>query len=233
MKPSYRITIPEPCHENWHEMTPTQQGRFCKNCTKEVIDFTAESDEFLFKRITNGEHLCGRFRKDQINKSLSLKRANTFNLKAWLAGLVMPIALFFSKESYAQGEPVKVEQVPQTAKFKTSLGIGVQHRKLIEEPARELSGTVYSFDGKPLKHVRIINVDGKTSGLTDENGQFTILVNNGDLIQYHTFTYELKSRIVSIRDKTLDLHFKIDDYQSLVLGFVIPIDESKADTKNN
>jgi hypothetical protein len=35
-----QISIPEPCHENWHTMTPTQQGRFCNACAKEVVDFS-------------------------------------------------------------------------------------------------------------------------------------------------------------------------------------------------
>ena len=39
-----QLSIPEPCHENWQEMTPTQQGRFCKACAKEVIDFSMMTD---------------------------------------------------------------------------------------------------------------------------------------------------------------------------------------------
>jgi hypothetical protein len=35
-----QLAIPEPCHENWHHMTPTDQGRFCNACAKEVVDFS-------------------------------------------------------------------------------------------------------------------------------------------------------------------------------------------------
>jgi len=35
-----QLSIPEPCHENWHQMTPTEQGRFCNACSKEVVDFS-------------------------------------------------------------------------------------------------------------------------------------------------------------------------------------------------
>lgn len=31
-----QLSISEPCHENWHNMTPTEQGRFCNACAKEV-----------------------------------------------------------------------------------------------------------------------------------------------------------------------------------------------------
>lgn len=31
-----KISIPKPCNENWNEMTPDQQGAFCKVCSKVV-----------------------------------------------------------------------------------------------------------------------------------------------------------------------------------------------------
>ena len=41
MENKYKITIPEPCHENWDEMTPRENGRFCMSCSKTVVDFTS------------------------------------------------------------------------------------------------------------------------------------------------------------------------------------------------
>ena len=49
MKKSFKINIPEPCHEDWAQMTSTEKGKFCDSCAKEVIDFTNKSDEQLYK----------------------------------------------------------------------------------------------------------------------------------------------------------------------------------------
>lgn len=65
----HKITIPEPCHENWDKMTPKDNGRFCMNCSKTVVDFTSMMpDEIRHYFLQNqNEKICGRFRKSQLN----------------------------------------------------------------------------------------------------------------------------------------------------------------------
>ncbi len=38
-----KISIPEPCSEDWSKMTPIEQGTFCQKCALEVTDFTNKS----------------------------------------------------------------------------------------------------------------------------------------------------------------------------------------------
>lgn len=69
MKSKYKISIPEPCHEDWNKMTPDENGKFCSVCIKSVVDFTNKSkteiEEYL---IQNQESkICGRFKKSQID----------------------------------------------------------------------------------------------------------------------------------------------------------------------
>jgi hypothetical protein len=62
------LSIPKPCHENWNEMSPREQGAFCNSCSKIVIDFTTLSDEdvknYFFQN--REQKTCGRFRNDQL-----------------------------------------------------------------------------------------------------------------------------------------------------------------------
>lgn len=70
-KNEIQISIPNPCHENWDAMTPTEIGKFCSSCQKEVIDFSLMSDQEI-RRILNSskETPCGRFNTNQIERPL-------------------------------------------------------------------------------------------------------------------------------------------------------------------
>ncbi len=63
------ISIKEPCHENWSNMTPNEQGAFCGKCVKTVIDFTGKSlDEIKsFFAGRREQATCGRFEDKQLS----------------------------------------------------------------------------------------------------------------------------------------------------------------------
>ena len=64
-----KISINEPCHENWDAMTPNAQGAFCKSCAKNVVDFSkmgiSEIKSFFSK--PQGK-VCGRFEEKQLQE---------------------------------------------------------------------------------------------------------------------------------------------------------------------
>jgi hypothetical protein len=68
MPTNHKISIPEPCHENWDKMTPAENGRFCLSCSKTVVDFTKMlPDEVQHFFITNqNKSVCGRFKNSQL-----------------------------------------------------------------------------------------------------------------------------------------------------------------------
>ena len=69
MERKYKLTIPEPCTENWDKMTPNESGRFCLSCSKTVIDFTSMlPDEVQHFFIQNqNQNICGRFKNSQLD----------------------------------------------------------------------------------------------------------------------------------------------------------------------
>lgn len=64
-----KIEIPEPCSQQWLKMKETETGRFCNKCNKNLINFTNFSDKELADFIQNNKtKVCGRFKKEQLNK---------------------------------------------------------------------------------------------------------------------------------------------------------------------
>ena len=62
------INIPEPCSENWNEMSPTQKGAFCQKCAIDVHDFTNKSGDEIRDILTLniGSRVCGRIQPKQL-----------------------------------------------------------------------------------------------------------------------------------------------------------------------
>ncbi len=86
------------CSENWDKMNPTEKGKFCKVCTKEVIDFTTLSKNEIiavFKK-NNYQALCGRAYKNQLS-TIYLEESIesiSWNLPFWQKFLLVLLVCF-------------------------------------------------------------------------------------------------------------------------------------------
>ncbi|MBK0370613.1 energy transducer TonB [Flavobacterium agrisoli] len=97
MERKYKITIPEPCSENWDKMIPNENGRFCMNCSKTVIDFTSkvpeEIQQFFIKN--KSKNICGRFKKSQLD-TIIIKIPNQVLYSQNQYHKIFSLALFIS-----------------------------------------------------------------------------------------------------------------------------------------
>lgn len=71
-KINYVVRIPEPCHEDWNTMKPDEKGKFCKVCSKSVIDFSNKSDAEVHNILheNKDKKVCGHFKTTQVNRPL-------------------------------------------------------------------------------------------------------------------------------------------------------------------
>jgi hypothetical protein len=68
-QPLAQIKIPEPCQEDWTGMVLKDDGRFCKNCSKSVIDFSRFTDQQLHEYFETHRNssICGRIPVSKLN----------------------------------------------------------------------------------------------------------------------------------------------------------------------
>ena len=107
MKQKLQLQIPEPCHENWNNMTETQQGRFCMSCKKEVIDFSVMGDKEILNYIsTASSNMCGRVSDGQLNRDLiSPREPKKIGWRYWVS--IAASFVLLTAKSNAQGKKQK------------------------------------------------------------------------------------------------------------------------------
>ncbi|MFZ5553518.1 MAG: T9SS type A sorting domain-containing protein [Bacteroidota bacterium] len=142
------IHIPEPCHENWDKMTPVEKGRFCKVCSKEVVDFTNKKREEIISILENTSgNTCGRFLNTHVETGRLKKKKKPGVISRVKIGLMIFIGfLFASKNTKAQGQVSLVKGKPKIQKDENIFG-----NKMLT-----ISGTIYEKDSvTPAKFAQI------------------------------------------------------------------------------
>ncbi len=71
---SYILNIQNPCDEKWNAMQPLDRGKFCMQCSKEVIDFTKLDNKEIVKIIEESKgRICGRMSISQLNNPVEIQ----------------------------------------------------------------------------------------------------------------------------------------------------------------
>ena len=115
-------------------MTPNGNGRYCDSCNKTVVDFTTWNDESIKNYFLKhyGSRICGRFKKEQLDRVTITLPKNIFQLKlsAWKKFLVILLLCFGSSFlnidagfannlTFFQGEPKAIYQSLKTKERKS------------------------------------------------------------------------------------------------------------------
>lgn len=176
MKKNIKIQIPEPCHEDWNKMTPTQKGRFCKVCTKEVIDFSKTNDEDLVKKVMQGEKLCGRFKASQLNREMKLERKTGVSFAPLAASFLLPLTMLATNLTNKTNTASKMQ-----GKF-VSIGVGSLNNKDITKVAITTHGKIKNKDGKPIVGVKISIKETGETVYSNDNGAYKIVSSNDETL---------------------------------------------------
>jgi hypothetical protein len=93
-----------PCHEDWQQMTPTERGRHCGSCSREVVDFTTGTTADLaaaYAAAPDGR-VCGRFGTGQVDRQTRTSGLRP-RWRLFLAAVVLVLVQGFSaRQAWAQ-----------------------------------------------------------------------------------------------------------------------------------
>jgi len=101
MENLFKISVPKPCHKNWDQMKPTENGRFCESCSKNVVDFTnmdrSKIQEYFFQN--KAEQTCGRFNSHQVD-NIIITNSKTAYSEAIVFSEIFPACTFHNDGNY-------------------------------------------------------------------------------------------------------------------------------------
>lgn len=174
------LEIPEPCHENWDQMSPREKGRYCGSCQKTVIDFSGMTDariaEFFHKNTGN---VCGRFHPDQLERSMAVPKKQ-YPWAKYFFTVAIP-AFLLSLKSGAQSVALK----GQTIRV-----ISTDNNKT-QPQQRKITGIVMDKDGECLAGAGVTVPHTNLGVSTDQNGCFSLTLPFGrDTLSVSCVGYE-------------------------------------------
>jgi hypothetical protein len=223
MSKPIQLQIPEPCHQNWHHMTPKEQGRFCGSCQKTVMDFTLMTDKEILDHISKaGSHTCGRFYNDQLNKDLQPAAIKKRFSWAYVWNIVLATLLI--TEANAQVTPVKKKKTEVLLPaISPKMGDFAVVEKGEEVKQRELKGIVLdSANNTPLVGASII-VKGTSRGVaTDSLGNFKLSLDKDEPVELMVSYIGYQTQTLKIDTSTNLQEIKLSLSQ-IVYGDVIVV----------
>jgi hypothetical protein len=209
MPKSLLLNIPEPCHENWQNMTPQEQGRFCGSCQKIVVDFSVMTDkEVLVYFSKTSQHVCGRFSNNQLNKELAIPPAKKRVTWAYVWSLLLASVLV--TKTYGQGQP-QVKKLHRTLTHEEQMLSGFVRIDKVEAviPAKMKGVVLDAQTNQPVTGASI-NIKGTQNGTSaDASGNFQLPVEkkNALELEFSAIGYEPQTMLL---DKTANLeHLRV------------------------
>lgn len=218
---SLSLQMHSPCQENWNNMEPGEQGRFCNTCQKTVIDFTGFTDQEIFQYfIKNPFPVCGKMLASQNDRRYEEVQPKVNRHLSPIAASLLTLAAITTEA--APATPLKpgtnLAQQPTNKQSTATLTDSVI-----------ISGTVKNDKGIPLENVEIIFMDSKMLSDADGNFQFTLPapINKQTVIQfsYPRLDKEVRSYhpIMGSTSYEVTLHAPTFSSQYYTMGGIGPV----------
>lgn len=221
MKHPIQIFIPQPCSEDWNNMTPQEQGRFCDSYQKCVVDFTNFSDAELYQYLlaNKGKKACGRFRPSQLNRPIHIPHQPHSRLYKWIiaAGLALVLVQAPNNTGFAKA--------PLTCLVSDSENKDDNKPAGNDSNTFNIRGVVLNDQGKAMAGARITaernyTIEGST--ITGVDGSFTIKLKKGAYylnVEYPGYT-SLEKIINTNRDTNRQIVINMEEDLPMLGGFM-------------
>lgn len=218
-----KIAIPQPCDKLWNQMIPHASGKLCQHCSKVLTDFTRFTNQELQNYLSSNREteICGRFRKNQLDREIASEAATiTYSGLSLQALVLIAVALTQNPLQAQIPDTISLEQtvpdLPDKQPNSSSLLIKGYLRDSINN------------ESIPFMLVQLMNngqIVSKTQTNLDGYFQFQIAVTTVfDSLQAGAIDhYKLITIPLTINDTKSDLEIQlmpVMDKNDLIIGII-------------
>lgn len=239
-----KLSIPEPCHENWYTMTPTEKGRFCSSCEKEVMDFSemskSEIKEYFVKKVS--ENTCGRFKKVQLEElNKPNQNLRKINAKPWwvAAATFFMVVKTATSQTIAQKDSTQLKSKIEASKEKAPVAMEAPKPQNVDCDETVLSkldtikrtivikGRLMESDTTPLIFANVLLKNTSYGVSSDIDGYFTLKIPHTKcdtvILSFNYVGFEKKELKVFSTKDTIDLGEILLNYSQTLhtVGFIV------------
>jgi hypothetical protein len=234
MKTNHRLQINKPCGESWAAMTEQANGRLCASCCKTVVDLSNFSDAELIKFFQNKtERICGRLRRDQVNRALIVPLPPKQRLG--LSKLAASLLLIAGSESlYSENNSEKIVSFsitnsdiqPKTFSQEEIIN-PIDSTKII------IKGKVVDENsGEPIPYAAVIVKGTKIGANTNVDGEFKIILpknfkDESVTLILHYIGYERKEFVLQKKNFSSNNKIKLTQDNDMIMGDMQIIEEKE------
>lgn len=170
------LHIPKPCHENWESMTPTEQGRFCLSCEKEVVSFTNQTEAQIVAYFKNApKNVCGQFKPAQL-RTYALPQQSIFSpmLRAFTVGSMLTALTTTAVYGQQGNQEQQIFELPIPHSEIEMLG---DVMAITPEEMNQVEGKITDlYSGKAMRHAMVQIMDTDIQITTDDYGYFNLTI---------------------------------------------------------
>lgn len=170
MSVGIQLSIPTPCAQNWEEMTPEENGRYCAHCQKTVRDLTQLSDAQLYKSITEAqEHgaVCGRITSAQLMRTITAQQPALSPTVSFYSRVAAAVMLF---QSFVASTIAQTTTKPIRTENRTSS----THRQPTPKPLVLKGSVIHLATQEPLAGIMVSVAGTPIATITSATGSFIL-----------------------------------------------------------
>jgi hypothetical protein len=220
-----QISIADPCHEDWDQMTDNEKGKFCASCQKQVIDFSGMTDTQLvafFKKKPASE-VCGRLNDYQLDRGIPVPPKRVPWVRYFFQ-FTLPLFLTTLKAK-AQTGAVTVKTAQTETCDRRSYGNLTMKEDLVDllvDEGIQIKGIVVNGEGSPVPFASIEK--GIVGTVADSTGAFSLVLAprpNGITLKISSVGYETREVELSKDQQGSNKSIVIKLKQKILLNEVV------------